>query len=226
MAACKRIFSYFEIVAGKVQPPHECPEAITITIQKYKVVRKCIENITLTIPVSFKSILVWTVTNIIYLIYVGSRSEQVREKPEHWTELAGSAQWFEVRTKVLDRTSATPPVEIIYARGVGYHLLQRSTTGLSYLKKRTTHMSSGPSAQWTTVCIISLLYWRENYLIALPLEKVFLVEFLSFRKHLFRTSSSSRMNGFESRFATESMHRAINRVRISSSREWQEFLEY
>ena len=82
--ACKRIFSYFEIAAGKVQPPHECPEAITITIQKYKVVRKCIENITLTIPVSFK-LIIWTVTNIIYLIYVGSRSEQVREKPEPWT---------------------------------------------------------------------------------------------------------------------------------------------
>ena len=105
------------------------------------------------------------VTNIIYLIYVGSRSEQVREKPEPWTELAGSAQWFEVRTKALDRTSATPPVEIIYARGVGYHLLQLSTTGLTYLKKRTTHTSSGPSALWTTVCITSLLYWRENYLI-------------------------------------------------------------
>ena len=169
------------------------------------------------------------VTNIIYLIYVGSRSEQVREKLEPWTELAGSAQWFEVRTKALDRTSATPPVEIIYARGVGYHLLQRSTTGLTYLKKRTTHTSSGPSAQWTTMCIISLLYRRENYLILyyrFTSRKSFLVEFLSFRKHLFRTSSSSRMNGFESRFATESMHRAINRVRISSSREWQEFLEY
>ena len=105
------------------------------------------------------------VTNIIYLIYVGSRSEQVREKPEPWTELAGSAQWFEVLTKALDRTSATPPVEIIYARGVRYHLLQLSTTGLGYLKKRTTHTSSGTSAQWTTVCITSLLYWRENYLI-------------------------------------------------------------
>ena len=57
VAACKRIFSYFEIVAGKVQPPPECPEAITITIQKYKVVRKCIENITLTIPVSLKLII-------------------------------------------------------------------------------------------------------------------------------------------------------------------------
>ena len=105
------------------------------------------------------------VPNIIYLIYIGSRSEQVREKLEPWTELAGSVQWFEVRTKVLYRTSATPSVEIIYVRGVGYHLLQRSTTGLSYLKKRTTHTSSGPSAQWTTVCINSLLYWRENYLI-------------------------------------------------------------
>ena len=105
------------------------------------------------------------VTNIIYLIYVGSRSEQVREKLEPWTELAGSAQWFEVRTKVLYRTSATPSVEIIYARGVGYHLLQLSTTGLSYLKKRTAHTSSGPSALWTTVCMMSLLYWHENCLI-------------------------------------------------------------
>ena len=48
---------YFEIAAEKVQSPHECPETTTITIQKYKVVRKCIENITLTIPVSFKLII-------------------------------------------------------------------------------------------------------------------------------------------------------------------------
>ena len=166
------------------------------------------------------------VTNIIYLIYVGSRSEQVREKPEHWTELAGSAQWFEVLTKALDRTSATPPVDIIYARGVFCSCQQRDW--VTWRKERLTRAQAHPPNGLQRILLLSCtgVKTTSSCVIALPPENVFLVEFLSFRKHLFRTSSSSRMNGFESRFATESMHRAINRVRISSSREWQEFLEY
>ena len=230
VAVCKRIFSYFEIVAGKLQPPHDCPEAITITIQKYKVVRKCIENITLTIPVSLK-IDYWSGWSQILFILSTSvhgpnkfaknlnlgqnlqvRFNGLRFGPKYCTELRRRHQW---------KSSTSAEWDITFCSG-------QQRDWVTWRKERLTRAQAHPPNGLQCVLLLSCtgVKTTSSCVIALPPENVFLVEFLSFRKHLFRTSSSSRMNGFESRFATESMHRAINRVRISSSREWQEFLEY
>ena len=180
-------------------------------------VHKCIDNITLTIPVSFNY---WSGRSQILFILSTSvhgpnnfaknlnlgqnlqvRSNGLRFKPKFWTELRRRYQW---------KSSTPAEWDITFCS-----CQQRDW--VTWRKERLTRAQAHPPYGLPCVWCLSCTGMKtaSSCVIVLPLENVFLVESLSFWKHLFRTLSSSRMNGFEPRSATESVHRAINRVRIS-----------